>query len=109
MIVLHLPYAFRSGNDTHQANVPRARALEEGHIPYDAVILRHPEIQADRVTLDQLRKYRLIILPVLECLSDSQIDLLIVRRRDLVKGGKIAIRIDELPICQCPLCGGEMN
>ena len=53
-----------------------ARALEEGHIPYDAVILRHPEIQADRVTLDQLRKYRLIILPALECLSDSQAELL---------------------------------
>ena len=53
-----------------------ARALEEGHIPYDAVIFRHPEIQADRVTLDQLRKYRLIILPALGCLSDSQIDLL---------------------------------
>jgi len=53
-----------------------ARALEEGHIPYDAVILRHPEIQADRVTLDQLRKYRLLILPALECLSDSQIDLI---------------------------------
>ncbi|MHC4402630.1 MAG: hypothetical protein ACYTG0_23460 [Planctomycetota bacterium] len=53
-----------------------ARALEEGHIPYDAVILRHPEIQADRVTLEQLRKYRLIILPALECLSDSQIELL---------------------------------
>ncbi|NQT13261.1 MAG: hypothetical protein HQ582_10965, partial [Planctomycetes bacterium] len=52
-----------------------ARALEEGHIPFDAVILRHPEIQADRVTLDQLRKYRLLILPAIECLSDSQIDL----------------------------------
>lgn len=41
--------------------------------------------------------------------DDSQIDLLVVARRELVKGGKIAIRIDEFPLRQCPLCGGEMN
>lgn len=53
-----------------------ARALEEGHLPYDIVIFNHPEIHADRVTLDQLKRYRLVVLPALECLADSQIRLL---------------------------------
>ncbi|MFQ5809441.1 MAG: hypothetical protein ACE5JM_07470, partial [Armatimonadota bacterium] len=53
-----------------------ARALEEGHIPFDVVLLRHPEIHPDRVTLQDLKQYRLLVLPALECLSDSQIELL---------------------------------
>ena len=39
--------------------------------------------------------------------DDSQIDLLAVARREPVKGGKIAIRIDEFPLLHCPLCGGK--
>ena len=53
-----------------------ARALLEAHIPFDVVILRHPEIRADAVTLDELRRYKVVILPALECLSDHQVDLL---------------------------------
>jgi len=41
--------------------------------------------------------------------DDSQIDLLVVARREPVKGGNVAIRIDEFPLRRCPLCGGEMN
>ena len=52
-----------------------ARALEEGHLPYDVVIFNHPEIHADHVTLEDLKAYRLTILPSLECLSDAQVDL----------------------------------
>jgi hypothetical protein len=52
-----------------------ARAMEEGHLPLDVVILNHPEIHADPVSLDQLKQYRLVILPAVECLSDRQIDL----------------------------------
>ena len=39
--------------------------------------------------------------------DDSQIDLLVVVRRDPVTGGKVVIRIDEFPLRRCPLCGGE--
>ncbi|HUT92068.1 MAG TPA: hypothetical protein VMY37_21415 [Thermoguttaceae bacterium] len=53
-----------------------ARALEEGHLPYDVVIFNHPEIHADHATLEDLKAYRLMILPSLECLSDAQVDLL---------------------------------
>lgn len=38
--------------------------------------------------------------------DDSQIDLLVVSRHRPVKGGKVEIRIDELPLHRCPLCGG---
>ena len=39
--------------------------------------------------------------------DDSQIDLLIVARREPVTGGKVVIRIDEFPLRRCPLCGGK--
>lgn len=37
--------------------------------------------------------------------DDSQIDLLAVRRCDVVRGGRLSIRIDEFPLSFCPLCG----
>jgi len=65
-----------------------ARALQEGHMPYDVVLFNHPEIHADHVTLQDLQAYRLVILPSLECLSDSQVDLL---TRYLQGGGTIGL------------------
>jgi len=41
--------------------------------------------------------------------DDSQIDLLVVVRCELVKGGKVVIRLDEFPLRRCPLCGGRMD
>ena len=40
--------------------------------------------------------------------DDSQIDLLIVRRREPTKGGKAIVQIGELPLSRCPLCGTEL-
>ena len=51
-----------------------ARALEDAHIPFDAVILNHPDIHKDFVDLEDLERYRLLLLPVIECLSDAQVD-----------------------------------
>ena len=65
-----------------------ARALEEGHIPFDVLIFRHPEIHADRVALDDLKRYQLVILPALECLTDSQIELL---TQYLEQGGTLGL------------------
>jgi len=63
-----------------------------------------------RRDLDNLAK------PVLDALEhagiyedDSQIDLLLTRRRDVVAGGKLDVRIDELPLRRCPLCGGRLE
>ena len=84
-----------------------ARALEEGHLPYDVVIFNHPEIHADRVTLDQLKRYRLVVLPALECLADSQIQRL---EEYLQAGGTLGLlgpcgirNEDNLPRAEPPL------
>lgn len=60
-----------------------------------------------RRDLDNIQK------PVLDALEhagvyedDSQVDLLLTRRREPVKGGSLEVRIDELPLRRCPLCGG---
>ncbi len=39
--------------------------------------------------------------------DDSQIDLLIIRRRETTPGGKLEIRIHDFPLRRCPLCGGS--
>ena len=60
-----------------------------------------------RRDLDNIQK------PVLDALEhagvyedDSQIDLLLTRRGEPVKGGRLDVRIDEFPLHRCPLCGG---
>lgn len=42
-------------------------------------------------------------------LDDSQVDVLLTQRRDVVPGGRLTVRLNELPLCRCPLCGGPMN
>jgi len=41
--------------------------------------------------------------------DDGQIDLLITRRREPVKPGRLDIRLDEFPLNRCPLCGGPLH
>ena len=41
--------------------------------------------------------------------DDSQIDLLIIQRRETRPGGKLEIRIYDLPLDHCPLCGGHLD
>jgi len=38
--------------------------------------------------------------------DDSQIDLLLTRRREPVRGGGLTVRVEEFPLRRCPLCGG---
>ncbi len=56
------------------AMIGMARGLEDNHVPFDVVILNHPEIHDDFASLDALKRYKLLILPVLECLSDAQVE-----------------------------------
>ena len=62
-----------------------------------------------RRDLDNIQK------PVLDALEhagiyedDSQIDLLLTRRGEPVKAGRLDVRVDELPLRRCPLCGGRL-
>jgi hypothetical protein len=84
-----------------------ARACQEGHIPYDVVILNHPLIHADHWKLEDLRRYRVLVLPAPECLSDAQIETLTAYLR---QGGTLAVsgdcgvrNEDNLPRPQPPL------
>ena len=54
--------------------------------------------------------------PVLDALQhagiyrdDSQVDLLITRRRRFRTGGRVVIGLDDLPLTRCPLCGGPYD
>lgn len=63
-----------------------------------------------RRDLDNIQK------PVLDALEhagiyadDSQIDLLLTRRRERTLGGRLDIALDHFPLRRCPLCGAAMN
>jgi len=60
--------------------------------------------------LDNIQK------PVLDALEhagiyadDSQIDLLVTRRREAVPDGRLLVTVDEFPLCRCPVCGKELS
>lgn len=63
-----------------------------------------------RRDLDNLQK------PVLDVLQhagvyedDSQIDLLITRRREVVPEGRLLVDVVDLPLRRCPVCGSEVH
>jgi len=41
--------------------------------------------------------------------DDSQIDLLVTRRRMLVSGGKLIVCVGALPLRVCSVCGATVN
>ena len=41
--------------------------------------------------------------------DDSQIDLLLTQRRDVVPRGRLEVQVIGLPLRKCPLCGAGMN
>ena len=63
-----------------------------------------------RRDLDNIQKPVLDALEHAEVyLDDSQIDLLLTRRRASGKPGHIEVQLDELPLRRCPLCGAAIN
>jgi len=82
--LMYHDYQYSGGAEPVTAYSGIGRAMEEGHLSYDMVIFNHPEIHADHTTLDELRRYKLLILPAIECLSDAQVMLI---TRYLAAGG----------------------
>jgi crossover junction endodeoxyribonuclease RusA len=63
-----------------------------------------------RRDLDNIQK------PVLDALQhagvyedDSQIDLLVTRRRDLGVPPRLEVELNEFPLSHCPLCGAAFS
>lgn len=63
-----------------------------------------------RRDLDNLQKS---VIDALEHASlyedDSQIDLLVTRRRECLKGGRLDVHVGSLPLSVCPVCGAAIN
>jgi DNA-directed RNA polymerase subunit RPC12/RpoP len=65
-----------------------ARALEEAHIPYDIIILGHPDLWDDSYTLSALTNYTVIALPGIDAISDGQVSAL---KQFVSTGGRLVI------------------
>ena len=63
-----------------------ARALEDSHIPFDSVFFGHPDFWDDSRLAAAIQQYKVLILPAVDCLSDSQIQIL---KAYLAAGGSI--------------------
>lgn len=40
--------------------------------------------------------------------DDSQIDLLVARRQSLRDGGLMVVRVSDMPLSRCPVCGSRL-
>ena len=65
-----------------------ARALEEGHVSYDVVVLGHADLGGDRAVFEDVAKRPVVVAPSIENLSDAQLGLL---ERYLRGGGTLAV------------------
>ncbi len=102
-------------SDQRAAFTGFARAMEEAQIPYDVQILGYPGIWDDARALKSLDKYKVIVLPLVDCISDSQLKAVAQFVRS---GGKlivvgdsksVAIRNEDYVISQQPGLTGIIN
>ena len=49
-----------------------ARLLEEAHVPYEVNCWWHPLLGDDRVSLERLARYQVLVLPGVDCFTDAQ-------------------------------------
>lgn len=81
------------------AFVVTGRLLEDGHFPYDVVMFGHPEFWDDTDELGMLDKYKILILPEIDCVSERQFQALqrfVDRGGILLVSGRFAERNEEM-------------
>jgi len=49
-----------------------ASTLEDTHVPYDVLVLGHPDLYDDGPNLARLARYRTVVVPNVDCVSDRQ-------------------------------------
>jgi len=63
-----------------------AQLLEEAHVSYEANCWSHPLLGDDRIALERLNRYQVLILPGVDCFSDAQRDAV---RAFQARGGRV--------------------
>ena len=78
-----------------------ARLLEDNHIPYETIIFGHPDIYDDTDHLERLDKYKTLVLPNVDCISDRQVKSLtewVQKGGQLVLWGEVGTRDEEMNV-----------
>jgi len=76
-----------------------ARLLEEQHIPYEVLMFGHPDLFDDMPQLNRLHRYRTLIIPNADCISDKQARAItgwVKRGGKLLLWGEVGTRDEEL-------------
>lgn len=80
--------------DQTAAFVGFARAMEESQIPYDVLILGHPEVWDDAQALESLSRYKTVVLPFVDCIDDAQLEAI----KRFAEAGGNPIAVGALPV-----------
>ena len=83
---MEVPATYTSFRDTTDL-------LDSLHVPYDALIFGHPELYADADHLARLSRYKVVILPTVECITPSQLQAL----EGFVASGGVVLYAGEMP------------
>ena len=76
-----------------------ARLLEDEHIPYEVLIFGHPDVFDDTRELARLDKYKMLVMPSVDCLSNRQVKAVsdwVRRGGRLVLWDEVGTRDEEL-------------
>lgn len=82
----HFPAFGLSARPYLQWFVACAQLLEECHIPYEANCWGHPLLGDERVAMERLSRYDVLVLPGIDCFSDAQRDAV---RAFQARGGRV--------------------
>jgi len=82
----HFPAFGLASKQYQQWFVACAQLLEECHVPYEVNCWGHPALADQRVALDRLARYQVLVLPGVDCFSDAQREAV---RAFQARGGRV--------------------
>ncbi|WP_352423366.1 hypothetical protein [Proteiniphilum sp.] len=89
-----------------------ARFLEEEHLPYEIIPFGHPDVFDDTPALARLNRYRSIIIPEADCISDVQAEAIsnwVRNGGNLILWGINGVRDEEMNPRKKPVFSDLLN